>query len=121
MQPAEQDIEIYQGDTFDLFLRLKKLTAPLTYTYIDLTDAVPKAQVRATADAVGVLAEFTCALSDQVATPGGLLAVLSKVQTAALASTPPDFVWDLEITFANGDVKTILAGKVTVTKQVTRP
>lgn len=121
-KPATQDIDIYQGDSFDLFVRVKARDAGGTMVYQNLTGATPKAQIRQSKSNVTVLVEFTCTLSNQTTTPGGVLVHATPAQTAALAATSPGApnVWDLEILYSNGDKRTILAGNASVTAEVTR-
>ena len=118
MKPAPQDIQFTQGDSFDLFFRLKKRVDETTWDYVDLTGATVKAQIRQTAAASSVDAEFAVTLSNQATTKGGCLLHLSAVLSEALPTG--NRVWDCQITFANGDVKTVMGGKVTVNEQVTR-
>lgn len=116
--PATFDLSIYQGDSYDLFFRVKARNGIGDLVYQDLTGATAKAQIRATKETASVLAEFTCSLSNQTSTPGGVLCRLTPATTAAITATAG--VWDCEILYANGDKKTVLAGNVTFTKEVTR-
>lgn len=117
--PANQPIEFTRGDSWDLLARAKGRNGVGDLVYLDLTGCTPKAQIRASADAVGVLAEITCTLTNQGTMPGGVLCRLEDSTTSTL--TPGVYVWDLEIKWpgANGDRKTILAGEVTVNSDVT--
>jgi hypothetical protein len=116
--PAKFDPEIYQGDSWDLFFRVKARDAGGNLVYQDLTGSTAKAQFRVAASATTILAELTCTLSDQVATTGGVLVRLSPAQSAGLV--PGNAKWDCEISYPNGDKRTVLAGDVTVTAEVTR-
>lgn len=124
MQPASQDLEIYQGDTFTFFFRLRNRVwdeETQTYiggTYIDLTNYTGKAQIRATADDPTVLQELTVTLANQATLPGGVLVSLTAAQTAALPTTGG--VWDVQLTSPTSEVQTFIAGRVTVTREVTR-
>lgn len=121
--PATYDLTIYQGDTFRLPLRLRTQNPDGTFgDYIDLTGSTVKAQVRATTFATDVLAEFTAELLDQtvVDTKGSVLLSLDPTTTAGLLTNGAPGVWDVQITFADGSVKTYLRGSVTVVPQVTR-
>ena len=76
MQPAQCDIQLYRGDYFEMTLRLREGTFNGTGyvpgAYLDLTDWVPKAEIRATVDTTGTpMATFTTEILDQVATPAG--------------------------------------------------
>lgn len=117
--PAVFDPEVYQGDSWDLFFRVKARDAGGNLVYQDLTGATPKAQFRPNAASSTITAELTCTLSNQSTTPGGVLVRLSPAQSAGLA--PGNLVWDCEISYSNGDKRTVLAGAVTVIAEVTRP
>lgn len=124
MQPARQDLTIYQGDTYDFFFRVRERVWNAEIkefqpgAYIDLTGWTGKSQIRATPDATAVLAEFAVTISDQVATPGGVLLVLTPVKTTALPTSGG--VWDVQLTNVAGEIRTFIAGKVTVFPEVTR-
>lgn len=130
MQPVPQDIDIYRGDFFDFFFRVReRVWDPATETYIggayvNLTGWTGKAQIRATKDAVAVLAEFTVTFSNQATVPGGVLFTLSGVQTAALPLTPAPpaspAVYDMQLTNAAGEPRTFVAGFARVEGDVTR-
>lgn len=109
--PASKNLTFYQGDSFSLKFRLKN---PDTDVYLDLAGCTPKAQVRANADDASVMVEFTAALGSN---PGEVVLSLTPVQTAAL--TLPG-VWDVQLTFPDGSVRTYLAGTTKVVKEITR-
>ena len=117
--PATLDLSIYKGDSFDVFLRIKTRN-PTTQVmeYKDLTGATVKAQVRTAKGAATADAEFTCTIQDQVATPGGVLLHLDPTQTSAMTLTKAG-VWDCQVAFSATDVRTVLAGAVTLTQDVT--
>ena len=113
-RPAKLDIDIYQGDTFELIFRLKTPAG----SYVNLTGATAKAQVRATAATTSVLAEFTASVLTQTGdTLGGVKLLLSSAQTTLLNANG---AWDVQVTFSDGTVKTYLAGTVTLIKEITR-
>jgi hypothetical protein len=118
MKPPTFNIEIYQGDTFSMFLRIRALDANGDPgNYLDLTGSTAKAQVRANAAADPPDAEFTCTLGNQSTVPGSLFVELSPAQTAALTGNG---VYDVQITHADGRIRTYLAGTTTLIKEVTR-
>lgn len=119
--PATQNITLKRGDSWDLLARVKGKNALGDLVYLDLTGCTPKAQIRASEDAETPIAEITCTLTDQVTLAGGILLRLEDTATAALAPTT-SAKWDLEIKWpgVNGDRKTVLAGTVTITADVTR-
>lgn len=82
---------------------------------VNITGRTYAAQIRATPDSATILATFTCAITD--APNGVVTCTLSATTTAAL--TPTSAVWDMQET--NGSVvTTLLAGRVTIARDVTR-
>lgn len=115
MLPVNRNLTIYKGDTFDFTFKLRTKGAfGAPGDYVDLTGATAKAQIRASQDDTTVMAEFTCSTGDDT---GSVSLQLSPTQTAALTGNG---VWDVQITFADGAIKTYLAGTTTVVKEVTR-
>lgn len=111
------NLDIYQGDTFNLYMRLRsKLSPTRPGPYIDLTNLTPKAEIRPSADSTTVLATFTCTKDNQTTLPGGITLLLSASTTLTLGSG----VWDLQFRDTTGVVTTYLRGAVLVTKEVTR-
>lgn len=126
MIPALKNLELYQGDSYNLFARFRSsVWDPTTNTYvpgsyINLTGVTPKAQIRRDASATTPVVEFTYTLGDQSNpnTVGSLSLILSHTQ---MATVPPgDYVWDMQLTFPDNTVSTYMAGSVTVTAEVTR-
>lgn len=116
--PAPKDLTITRGDSVDMLVRFKMrdVNGLMSYPVLVAGD-VGKAQIRSTADSVAVLAEFTCTNVDQGTTPSGVFLHLTSAQTTSIVATAG--VWDFQITFSNGDCKTILAGEVTFIKDIT--
>ena len=120
MKPATHNIEIYRGDTYTKFIRIRsKDENGDPGPYVDLTGGTPKAQIRLNEDAVDVEAEFTATLGNQTTFPGSIHLSLTPTQTRGL--DPVNHVWDMEVTHADSSVRTYLKGSVTVIKEVTRP
>ena len=119
MRPAEYNITHYQGDTLILPLRIRNVNADGTLgEYEDLTGWVGKAQMRNAADVI--VQEFTVTVdADQVDNKGLLEVTATHTQTAVWTSIN-GLVWDLQLTNAGGQVRTIIAGTVTVLAEVTR-
>lgn len=87
---------------------------------VDLTEFVGRMQIRETIDSEEVIAELTSDNGGIIIghEPGEFTLYMSAEDTAAL-----DFdsaVYDLELESPNGDVTRILAGDVTLTREVTR-
>lgn len=124
MIPGVLDLEIYQGDRYELFFLVRdEILDPVTQQwiadeYVDLTGYIARSQIRDPQGAV--VAEFTCTVVDQTAARGGVLCVLIPAQTKLLV-TDVKYVWDVELESPEGPeyVETYLAGKVTVTNEVT--
>jgi hypothetical protein len=102
-------LTLYRGDTahwqFILWMDTAK-TQPA-----DLTGAAAKAEIR---DRAG--GALITAISCFITLPNFVNATLSSADSAKL---PNSGAWDLQITYASGDVATVLAGPVNVTSDVT--
>jgi hypothetical protein len=106
MIPGTYDLCLYRGDTgrwqFRVWTDAAKTQAA------DLTGATAKAQIRpgSSGPATDMVCTITAPNIVNMALPAG--------------STPPlRGLWDLEITYASGDVQTVVAGKVTTQADVT--
>jgi hypothetical protein len=123
MRPAVHNIEIYRGDTFEIFFRVRtKVFNEIDQEwepgpYKVLTGWTGLAQIRASADAVSIDATLTVTLSNQTTTPGGVLCRLTPTETAALSITAG--VWDVQLTDGT-DTFTYITGSVAVVKDVAR-
>ena len=119
MPAAKLNIAIEQGATFRHSLALKAgptANAPA----LDLSGFTARMQLRADLSGLVVLLELTPANGRITLTPldGRVDLCISATDTAAL-----DFdraVYDLEIESAGGEVTRVLAGVVTLSRQVTR-
>jgi hypothetical protein len=109
MTPGVYNLALYRGDTyrwqFLLWADVAK-TEPA-----DLTDVTVKAEIR---DKPGgaIITPLPCTIT----APNIIDAVLSSAACQALDAKGS---WDLQLTYASGDVATVLAGAVTVTADVT--
>jgi hypothetical protein len=108
MTPGKYALLIYRGDSYKWQFKLwsdAAKTIPL-----DLTGVTVKAEIR---DKPGgnVLGHLTCVTT----MPNIIDASLTAANTATLTSG----VWDMQLTYAGGDVSTVLTGLVTVTMDVT--
>jgi hypothetical protein len=109
--PGSFDLDIYRGDTGRWSFLLWKDAAKTDA--VDLTGAVPRAQVRAGMGGQ-VLVDLACSITP----PNRVDAVLPAATSATLA--PVRGYWDLEITYSDGNVSTVLSGRACVTADVTR-
>jgi hypothetical protein len=123
VKPATHDIEVYRGDTYELFVRIRTrvYVEGVGWTpgpYKDLTGYTGTAQIRTTEDAADPpAATFTVTIANQVTTLGGVLVRLTPAQTAALVISSG--VWDMQLSDGT-DVWTYVKGNVTVSKDVSR-
>jgi len=112
MLPGKYDLELYRGDTYRWQFTLWQDTARTIP--VDLTDATAKSELRDRSCSDPVRATATCV----VILPNTVEMRLEATQTADLLNKG---VWDLQITRPGSppDVRTVLAGSVVVTGDVT--
>jgi hypothetical protein len=107
--PSDYPLDLYRGDTarwqFLLWADAEK-TDPL-----DLNGVTVAAQIRRRTG--GVAATLACT----VTLPNIVDVVLTAEASSAL--TPEPATWDLQLTYANGDVRTAVGGGVRVTLDAT--
>ena len=111
MTPGNFPLNLYKGDTYRWQFRLWQDVARIDAT--DLTGATVTAQIR---DRAG--GALICSLDCTVTLPNIVDVVLTAANSALL---PTSAVWDMQTTFASGDVMTPIAGAVNVTPDVTIP
>lgn len=108
--PSNYDLVIYRGDYFPLTLTLKTTGGAA----LNLTGYTAKAQIRAgytkNSDAYNFTVTFT-------GTPGEVSLVLPSSISTLMA--PGSYIWDFQLTDPAGNVRTYLAGDVTVYDEVT--
>jgi len=109
MTPGDFPLVLYRGDSyrwrFTLWANAAK-TDP-----VDLTNVTVKSEIRA-APSSALLATLTTT----VELPNVIAAELSPT---ACATLPASAAWDLQLTYPDGTVATVLAGAVAVTPDVT--
>jgi hypothetical protein len=109
MMPGDYPLALYRGDSYKWDFTLWADAAKTIPA--DLTGATAKAEIR-DAPAGATIVTMTCTISTNV--------VHMALSAAASAALPAAGVWDLQLTYStSGDVTTVLAGKVTVTPDVT--
>lgn len=114
MALMQHDLVIDQGATFRLPVRWEAAGQA-----VNLTGATPRLQIRRTYDAATPLLDLTPGAGLALTPAEGRVDVLMTAQqTAALPAGR--WVYDLEIALAGGDVVRLLAGRATVTPEVTR-
>lgn len=106
--PSNYDLVIYRGDYVSLQLTIENTDA----TPMDLTGATPKAVLKS--DYTDQYERpFECTISE-----GNKVHIfLSSPVCSTLL--PGTYIWDFQITFANGQTRTFLAGDVKVYDEVT--
>jgi hypothetical protein len=102
-------LALYRGDTHRWQFRL---WADATKTSpVDLTTATVKSEIRSNSGSV--VTTLICAIT----LPNTIDVELSAVESAKLTTPPAQ--WDLQLTWATGDVQTPVAGAVMVQQDVT--
>ena len=110
--PNQYDLDIYRGDTY--IWRVLVWDDDQQTVKSDLTGVTVTAQTRDSPDGT-TTAPLTCT----IVMPNEIDVSITK---AMWTSAPPvQGVWDLQLVYPNSTVKTILAGKVMITPDVTRP
>jgi len=107
MQPANLDLDLYRGDS----ARMQVTLWDKDHQPLDLTDVSARAEIR-DRPAGTILVPLTC-----VVTLPNIIDVTLKAKDSR--DLPPAGVWDLQLTYASGEVNTPLAGQVRVTPDVT--
>jgi len=109
MTPAVYSLAVYRGDSYHWSFRCWQDAAKTVPS--DLTGVVPKAEIR---DAPGGTVVLTLAVA--LTLPN-----IIDISLSATASKtfPPTGVWDLQLTYPSGDVRTVVAGTTSMTPDVT--
>lgn len=108
--PSNHDLYIYKGDYVEIFVVLNdSLGDPL-----DLTGFTAAAQLKTNYDDSAPV-DFECTIDAPLT--GEVRIYLPSTSSSTL--TPGDYIWDFQVANASGDVRTYLAGDVTVYDEVT--
>ena len=108
--PQQMSLSVYRGDCYHWTFTF--WTDPDATQAYDLTGATAKAEVRAKPGSA-VLATLECTVVE----PNTIEVRLDSDQSQTLS--PGKAAWDLQVTYPDGCVKTLVAGGVTVTADVT--
>lgn len=108
--PSNYDLVLYRGDYFPMTVTLKDANG----TALNLTGYTAKAQIK-TGFTDTLPYNFTTTID---AANGKVTLIL----TSAVSETIPggSYIWDFQVTDGSGNVRTYLAGDVTVYDEVTR-
>jgi hypothetical protein len=109
MLPGRYDLNLYRGDSYEWQFHL--FDDLLETIATDLTGALAASEIRDRPAGSNVTA-LTCL----VLLPNVIEVVLAATQWSTI---PARGVWDLQISFSADDVRTVLAGCVMVTTDVT--
>jgi hypothetical protein len=110
MTPGKYDLALYRGDTYRWKFQFWNDDAKTDPA--DLTGVTIKAEIRDKPQGTKQIVPMTTTLT----VPNIIDMVLSATACATLL---PKGAWDLQLTYAGGDVVTVLAGAVVVTADVT--
>lgn len=116
MPAAQHDFTIEQGATFTRAFRWLDATGNV----VDLTGFTARMQVRANVASPDVLLELTTANDRLVIEPTLGRVSISLDATTTAAITWRKGVYDLELVSGAGEVTRLVAGQITVSREVTR-
>lgn len=119
---GELDLLLKQGSTFGPHLITLKDS---NNTAINITGATVRAQIRKTSDAATAVATGDFVITNGAAgqfTFGFNTTATAALQVDAVSETGTDsqYVWDMEIQYADGRVYPLMYGKVSVFREVTK-
>jgi len=110
--PGSLPLALYKGDSFNW--QIKLWTDAAKTQPADLTGVVAKAEIRDKSGGTTII-ELDCV----VVQPNIIDMSLAASDSSHLTMSGGNGVWDLQLTYSDGQVKTILAGPVKVTADVT--
>ena len=106
--PAAYSLTLYRGDSFRVQFRLWADAAKTEA--VDLTGATAAAEIRAAPQSLPLVA-LACAITDNV--------IEVSLTAGQSIDVPRAAYWDLQLTYASGEVQTIVAGGVSVREHIT--
>jgi hypothetical protein len=117
---ARQDLEIPQGDDFELPLQLLTEEEDGTETAYDLAGCSLEAKVRRTHSDAAALFSFTVTVTNEA--EGEFLLSVPRATTSAIEMTESEELayWDLELTDADDKVKKLMRGRVVLVAEYTK-
>ena len=118
MLPATDNLTAYRGDTVR---ERRHFVIPDTdpVEYYDPTGCTPAAQVRVSTTDADILYTFDCELivGEDEFDPSG---VIMEIEAGVTGDAPAKAVWDYQLTFADGSIRTFGKGTMKFSGQVTR-
>lgn len=115
--PAQYSRNVYQGDTVEFTVTYKEGASVAEQVGVSLTGATLVGEIKAAKSDADATAAFTVtADADQVTNPGLMSVVLPAAQSALL--TGSSYVYDIEVTWADATVQTLVYGTLSVTRGV---
>lgn len=119
--PTDVALVLYQGDNFSKTFRFgSRPSSGEDIVYWDLTGWTGLSQIRAKAKSEDVLASLTVVIGSNQTDPDFAGYVFVSLSNTDSTNLPRRCFWDLELTDADGYVRTLLAGEVAVTREITR-
>lgn len=120
--PAELDITIFQGASFDLPFMVKDEDN----VAVSLSGATIRGKVRNDVDDAAAIVSFTGTVTDGPNGEGEI--TLTAAQTAALVLPASDakkrpltqYLWDMEVEYSDGYVQRLFEGQCFISPEVTK-
>lgn len=109
--PKNYDLSIYEGDAVKFTVTVKDSSS----VAINLTGYQAKAQLKTGFDDTNAI-DFVCTITTPTE---GVVSVYLAPATSAALTPGATYIWDFQLTEPGGDVRTYLAGDVTVVPEVT--
>ena len=106
--PAPVDLDLYAGDDFILTLVVSTSSGQPA----NLEGETARSQIRERATSPDVEAEFDCSIENNV--------IIMHLISEDSQELVPSSVWDVEVEYSTGHIRTMAAGNITVTPDVTR-
>lgn len=114
---ARHNLTVYQGSDYRRAMELRDNLD----TLMDLTGYVFRGQVRQKYADSNATFSFTFTLRDQTSEEGMVDMLLAATDTALVSiSKITDYIYDIEMVTADGDVKRIMEGNLKLHPEVTR-
>lgn len=110
------NLNVYRGDSYTFGITYKTGETGSVAPY-NLTGATVTGQIKVATTDTTPVAVFACSLDNQTTYPGRILIELTSTESAKLSGSL--YVYDIQVTFPDTTVKTLLRGKIYVIDDVT--